>query len=345
MSFGLCGPMSAFAQSGQEDGWQNLEDFLNQAERVIERQEERPAVSETQGQESFDPQALGAGDIITMDIAKVPDLSQNYTIDKNGEIDFPLIGRVNVQEETPENLAAKLAVLYETDYLVNPAITVSIFAKRLPTVRPATPLTSPVSEVIESKPFALTLSNPAPAAESIQLEDIIEAEPLIEPRPENVPLALPAINSEAAAPITLPEALPEPPSEPIEIAALSAPALPVIGPETPAPVIAQETAPLPISLADTRWSIEGSSDDFIHFLEGGDMAGALSCNSFFARYDAGQSEINISAPTTTAIPCADQSKPQEFIDNLKQAKNYLYSQDALLLLDDRSDVIFVLQPK
>ena len=68
MSLGLCGHVSAFAQSSNDESWQSLEDFLNQAERVIERQE------------SFDPQALGPGDIISLYIKKVPSLSQNLSL-------------------------------------------------------------------------------------------------------------------------------------------------------------------------------------------------------------------------------------------------------------------------
>ena len=323
MSFGLCGHMSAFAQSSNDEGWQSLEDFLNQAERVIERQE------------SFDPQALGPGDIISLDIKKVPSLSQNYTIEKNGEIDFPLIGHVNVQGETPEDLAEKLAALYEKDYLVNPAVTISIFAKRLPKVRPTARRTGPASQDIDNQPIALSLPSTDPVRGPIEIEKGIDAETLIENIPETMREPAPQILSAAPLPEFLPERISEPISEPIAIVPLS----------EPAPLLTDIDAPSPLFLAQTDWLIEGSPEDFIHFLDNGDMAGALSCNSFFARYDAGHRELNFSALTTTSIPCADQSKPQEFIDNLKQAKSYIFSQGELLLLDDQSDIIFALQPK
>ena len=338
MSFGLCGHMSAFAQSSNDEGWQSLADFLNQAERVIERQE------------SFDPQALGLGDIISLDIKKVPNLSQNYTIEKNGEIDFPLIGRVNVQGETPEDLAEKLAALYEKDYLVNPSVTVSIFAKRLPTLRPATPIYGPASLALDTKPLALDTLDPYPSnKQQTVTQTVLEALTVL---PETAPQIVPNLIPDVVT-VTVPEEFPEIVEDAtfdiaIEVAPDIAPepvieVAPLIAP-SPAPQI-ETSEPLPFLLTDNRWSIEGSSEDFIHFLSNGDMAGALGCNSFFARYDAGQSDINISAVTNTNIPCADQSKPQEFADNLKQAQSYIFSQNNLLLLDEQSQVIFALQPK
>lgn len=314
MTLSLCAHMSASAQINNSEGlvWQSLDDFLTQSESI------------NKAQEPYDPQTLGPGDIITVTIKKVPDLSQEYTIDKNGEIDFPLIGRVRSQGTSPEALAVKLAVLYEKDYLVNPAVTVSIFAKRLPKVAPARRLTGAAKEPIDDE----SITQPEPSAIAY------ESAKLIEPRFETIPEAAPVVTPAPVLQVALPETLPEPLPEPLPAPVMQ---------DTP-PLIVQDDA-LPNPLANSHWSVEGSPLDFIHFLSGGDIAGALSCNSFFGRYEAGQNDISIRSLTTTILPCADQSKPQEFVDNLVEAKSYIYDQGNLLILDDQNIVIFALQPR
>ena len=75
---------------------------------------------------------LIVGDTISVVIKNVPEMSGEYTVDDMGRVDLPYIGKVKASGQAPLTLAKILEDLYKDDYLVDPSIDVSIFAKALP---------------------------------------------------------------------------------------------------------------------------------------------------------------------------------------------------------------------
>jgi len=69
---------------------------------------------------------LGARDVLKISVWGHEDLSKEYVIDRDGTIDFPLLGRVPAAGRTPKALASDLAKALEKDYLVNPQVSVSV---------------------------------------------------------------------------------------------------------------------------------------------------------------------------------------------------------------------------
>ena len=75
---------------------------------------------------------LTVRDTISVVIKNVPEMSGEYTVDDMGRVDLPYIGKVKASGQAPLTLAKILEDLYKDDYLVDPSIDVSIFAKALP---------------------------------------------------------------------------------------------------------------------------------------------------------------------------------------------------------------------
>lgn len=75
---------------------------------------------------------LGAGDKISVIVKNVPEVTGEYIVDEAGVIDMPYVGKVTARAQTPESFAQVLKKLYDKNYLVDPDITVTIFAARLP---------------------------------------------------------------------------------------------------------------------------------------------------------------------------------------------------------------------
>lgn len=69
---------------------------------------------------------LGAPDVLKVTVWGHEDLSKEYAIDRDGTIDFPLLGHVGAAGRTPRALAADLAKALEKDYLVNPQVNVTV---------------------------------------------------------------------------------------------------------------------------------------------------------------------------------------------------------------------------
>ena len=69
---------------------------------------------------------VGPRDVLDVVIWGQADLSQKYSISGDGFIDFPLIGRVKVEELTTTEIAQRLRERLDKDYLVNPQIRVSV---------------------------------------------------------------------------------------------------------------------------------------------------------------------------------------------------------------------------
>jgi polysaccharide export outer membrane protein len=69
---------------------------------------------------------IGPRDVLAITVWGQADLSRDYTVDPDGFIPFPLIGRVKAVGSNPKELAARLTELLEKDYLVNPQVIVSV---------------------------------------------------------------------------------------------------------------------------------------------------------------------------------------------------------------------------
>ena len=69
---------------------------------------------------------IGSRDILKITVWGHADLSQDYPVDQDGVVPFPLVGRVRAAGLTTKEFAARLTELLEKDYLVNPQVIVSI---------------------------------------------------------------------------------------------------------------------------------------------------------------------------------------------------------------------------
>ena len=79
-------------------------------------------VSPATGQEY----AIGPRDVLGITVWGQADLSRDYTVDPDGFVPFPLIGRVKAAGLTPKELAAQLTEALGKDYLVNPQVIVNV---------------------------------------------------------------------------------------------------------------------------------------------------------------------------------------------------------------------------
>ncbi len=69
---------------------------------------------------------LGPLDVLKVSVFLVPDLSGEYQVDLQGNLDLPLVGPVSVRDQSTETFAASLERLYGQRYLQNPDITVRL---------------------------------------------------------------------------------------------------------------------------------------------------------------------------------------------------------------------------
>ncbi len=69
---------------------------------------------------------VGAGDILNISVWGHQDLSKDYPVTIDGYLPFPLIGRVKASGLTVQQLAERIRVALEKDYLVDPQVVVSV---------------------------------------------------------------------------------------------------------------------------------------------------------------------------------------------------------------------------
>jgi polysaccharide export outer membrane protein len=69
---------------------------------------------------------IGSRDVLTITVWGHGDLSRDYTVDPDGFVAFPLVGRVKAEGLTPKELAARLTELLAKDYLVSPQVILSV---------------------------------------------------------------------------------------------------------------------------------------------------------------------------------------------------------------------------
>ena len=80
------------------------------------------------------PDELGAGDKIRVTVFQVESLSGEFQVEKNGQIDYPLIGIVEAQGRTPSQLAKHLADRLGERNLRNPHVQVAVTERAQQTV-------------------------------------------------------------------------------------------------------------------------------------------------------------------------------------------------------------------
>ena len=69
---------------------------------------------------------IGPGDILSIQVYGEDDLSDQYSVSTNGELDFPLIGMLFVQGRTATEVGKVLRRRLMQGYLMNPHVTVTI---------------------------------------------------------------------------------------------------------------------------------------------------------------------------------------------------------------------------
>src|ERR1051325_3908994 len=69
---------------------------------------------------------VGAGDVLTINVWGQGDLTKDYPVTIDGYVPFPLIGLVKASGLTVQQLAERIRVALEKDYLVNPQVVVSV---------------------------------------------------------------------------------------------------------------------------------------------------------------------------------------------------------------------------
>lgn len=71
---------------------------------------------------------LGPLDLIKVSVFRVPELTGDYQVDAKGMLDVPLLGSINVRDQTPAQLADELERRYAVKYLRDPEINVRLIS-------------------------------------------------------------------------------------------------------------------------------------------------------------------------------------------------------------------------
>lgn len=69
---------------------------------------------------------IGTGDVIELTVYEHEDLKSRLRVDGNGNIDLPLIGKIQVAGLSLEEIKSKITTLFADGYLVNPQVTLTI---------------------------------------------------------------------------------------------------------------------------------------------------------------------------------------------------------------------------
>jgi polysaccharide export outer membrane protein len=83
-------------------------------------------LAEAPGAASAQEYTIGVRDVLGITVWGQGDLSRDYTVDPDGFVPFPLIGRVKAAGLTPSQMAAQLTEALGKDYLVNPQVIVNV---------------------------------------------------------------------------------------------------------------------------------------------------------------------------------------------------------------------------
>ena len=66
------------------------------------------------------------GDIVTLYIIRMPELSRDYTVTAKGTIDMPFVGEIDVLKKTSREVAVRVANELRGDFLVDPQVSATV---------------------------------------------------------------------------------------------------------------------------------------------------------------------------------------------------------------------------
>jgi polysaccharide export outer membrane protein len=78
----------------------------------------------------FGDYKLQPGDTVRVQIFQEPDLDREILVSLEGEIFLPLIGRIEVKDQTLSQVEQTVRTLYDRDYLVNPQVNLTVIKYR-----------------------------------------------------------------------------------------------------------------------------------------------------------------------------------------------------------------------
>jgi polysaccharide export outer membrane protein len=72
------------------------------------------------------PHLIGPGDVVSVEVFALPELSREVRVDASGNVSLPLAGTVSALGSTPEELAAVVQDRLKSSYVRDPQVTVGI---------------------------------------------------------------------------------------------------------------------------------------------------------------------------------------------------------------------------
>jgi polysaccharide export outer membrane protein len=69
---------------------------------------------------------IGTGDVLKLVVVGQAELTSNFTVDAEGMVNLPILGKIKAAELTPQELERKLTTLLADGYLKRPLVTVSV---------------------------------------------------------------------------------------------------------------------------------------------------------------------------------------------------------------------------
>jgi protein involved in polysaccharide export with SLBB domain len=69
---------------------------------------------------------IGAGDVLKVVVVGQAEMTGSFTVDAEGMVNFPILGKIKAAEHTPQELERKLTTLLADGYLKRPLVTVTV---------------------------------------------------------------------------------------------------------------------------------------------------------------------------------------------------------------------------
>lgn len=96
-------------------------------------------------------QRIGPLDELHINVFRVPDLSGDFTVDASGYLNFPLLGSVQAQGKSTEDLAREIESRLEQNYVRSPSVQVSLTEAKPQTITVEGSVRDPGAFPIESE--------------------------------------------------------------------------------------------------------------------------------------------------------------------------------------------------
>lgn len=254
-----------------------------------------------------------AGDKILVSIHKVGELSGGYNVDQEGNVDFPLIGKVKAAGLTPSEFEKILIELYGKDFLRDPFIRVEMRT-------------------------------------SFEVEDILAYEEKIDPRgtlPEADDLQASIFSTEDEEVVISSEFISEINGSdvilfPSEETNLSEENMTLDEGLSNVQNLQSIVNSQPM-LENSNWTFKDDPRAFIQFLSHEEIAGYTGCNNFYANYQHEITSLKIKFVAITMNECVD-IKDAELQEIFESITNYQISPEGdLRLMNENNEVLFLLE--